>query len=285
MYHVPKDLCETHSLGPTTREWLVVGRQVPSFQYTRTIAAGHSDARHGYEFVRLRPAFSQILACMQGEGRVLIDGRWQPCPAGWAYITAPRSLCAYHVRPGGRWRVCWILYDEKTKLPSIEPGQPPRLVSMDATGLQLVIKGLCHEAGAQAEPATLDVWATLLHRLVLRLLQPGDSDPRLAQLWLAVRHDLAGDWSLARMARCAGMSAESLRRLCQRNFGRPPLAQLTHLRMQFAADLLSCTGEKVTTIASRVGYGDAFAFSNAFKRATGLPPSVYRVRQGRQTNG
>lgn len=282
MHCIPKDLCETHSLGPATREWLAVGRQVPTFQFTRTIAAGYTEARPGYAFVRHNPPFSQILACTHGEGQVLIDGAWRRCPAGSAYITAPRSLCAYHVRPGGRWSVCWVIYEKGTRLPSIEPGQPPRLVPVEATGLQLTIEGLCHEAGAEAEPATLEVWAALLHRQVLRLLQPGGGDLRLGQLWLAVRHDLAGAWNLARMARCAGMSEESLRRLCLQQVGRPPLSHLTHLRMLFAADLLSCTREKVSSIATRVGYGDAFAFSNAFKREMGLPPSFYRTRQSRR---
>ncbi len=276
---IPENLCETHLLGPDTREWLVVGRQVPSFQFTQTKVAGHTDARPGYEFVRHNPAFSQILAATQGEGQVLVDGTWQRCPAGFAYITAPRSRCAYHVRPGHRWRVCWVLHEESLRHPSLSAGQPPRLVRLDATGLQLAIEGLCHEAGAEAEPATMEVWATLLHRQVLRLLQPDGGDPRLGQLWSAVSRDLAGKWNLARLARCAGMSEESLRRLCRQQVGRPPLAHLTHLRMLFAADLLACTQEKITSIAARIGYNDAFAFSNAFKRETGLPPSHYRNRQ------
>jgi transcriptional regulator GlxA family with amidase domain len=117
---------------------------------------------------------------------------------------------------------------------------------------------------------------------VRRILQPAGGDPRLSQLWSAVRGDLGGTWDLARMARCAGMSQEALRRLCLRQAGRPPRSHLTRLRMQFAADLLCCTEEKIAAIAARVGYGDAFAFSNAFKRELGTPPSRYRSRQNRR---
>jgi AraC-like DNA-binding protein len=281
MDRVPKNLCEIHSLGPATHEWLVGTRQVPAFHLTHTRVAGYSEAQHGYEFVRHSPVFSQVLACIGGEGEVLIDGRWQRCPAGLAYVTAPRALCAYQVRPRGRWQVCWVLYEEVMQLPALEAGQAPRLVRADATGLHLAIEGLCHEAGAEAEQGAMEFWAALVHRQVLRILQPAGGDPRLSQLWSAVRHDLGGAWDLSRMAKCAGMSQESLRRLCLRYVGRPPLSHLAHLRMLFAADLLSCTREKIASIAARAGYGDAFAFSTAFKRVMRMPPSRYRLRQNR----
>jgi len=276
MDRVPKNLCEIHSLGPATHEWLVGTREVPAFHLTHTRVAGFSDARPGYAFVRHRPVFSQILACTDGEGEVLIDGRWQRCPAGFAYVTAPRALCAYHARPHGRWQVCWVLYEESMRLPAIEAGQAPRLVRADGTGLHLAIEGLCHDAGGAAEPATLEFWAALVHRQVLRLLQPAGGDPRLDQLWSTVRQDLGGEWDLRRMARGAGMSQEALRRLCLQHVGRPPLSHLTRLRMQFAADLLTCSQEEIASIAARIGYGDGFSFSTAFKREMGMPPKRFR---------
>lgn len=279
MESIPKNLFETHSLGAKTRECLVSTRQVPAFKFNQTKFAGYSEARDGYAFVRHAPSFGQILACTEGEGRILINGKWQRCPAGHVYITAPRALCAYGTLPGVKWKICWVIFDETSRLPSLVSGLPPLLVQADTRGLQLAIEGLIHEAGAKAEPATMQLWATLMHCQVLRILQPGDADPRLAHLWLTVRQDLGGGWDLNRMARTAGMSPESLRRLCLKHTKRPPLSQLTHLRMLFAADLLACTTEKIASIATRVGYEDAFAFSNAFKREMGQPPSRFRARQ------
>lgn len=277
MGRIPEDLCETHTLGADTGEWLVAARQVPGFASTGTLFAGYSDARLGYRFVRHAPAFSQILACTAGEGRVLIDGGWERCPAGFAYLTAPRSLCAYHVAPRGRWQVCWVLFAESAAMPTLEPGRAPRLVEADAAGLNFAIEGLCHEAAGAGDAGALELGAALVQRHALRMLSPGAREPRLARLWQAVGGDLGGDWTLKRMARCAGLSEESLRRLCQQHFGRPPLAHLTRLRMQFAADLLGASNEKIASIAARVGYSDAFAFSNAFKRELGRAPS--RLRQ------
>jgi AraC-like DNA-binding protein len=251
---------------------------VPAFKFTQTKFAGYSDAGRGYRFVRHNPTFTQILACTQGEGRALIGGRWVRFPAGHAYVTPPRTLCAYEIKPGSRWHVCWVIYDEKTRLHSLTNEQEPRLVPADAFGLHHAIAGLCHEASGTAEPSALDLWTALLHRQAMRISQADDTDPRLSELWLMVRRNLGEAWDLQRMARCAGLSRESLRRLCLQHFGRPPLAQLTQLRMLSAADLLACTQEKISSIASRMGYDDAFAFSNAFKREMGQPPSHYRAR-------
>jgi AraC-like DNA-binding protein len=46
--------------------------------------------------------------------------------------------------------------------------------------------------------------------------------------------------------------------------------------MQTAADLLCYSGEKISSIAIRLGYGDAFAFSTAFKRIMGKSPQQFR---------
>jgi len=277
MDRIPKNLREIHSLGPATREWVVRERQVPAFERTQTFVAGYSDAGRGYAFVRHQPAFSQILACVGGEGVALVDGRWQRLPAGYAYLTAPRALCAYHVRPGRRWQVAWVLYHESRRLPGLEAGTPPRLLRTDAAGLHLAVQGLCHEAAGETAPAALELWAALVHRLAMQMLSPDAGSPTLGPLWSAAHRDLGGAWDLKRMAGVAGMSQESVRRRCLEEVGRPPLSHLTRLRMNLAADILRHTDEKIAAVAARVGYGDAFAFSTAFKREMGIPPKRFRV--------
>jgi AraC-like DNA-binding protein len=281
MGEILKNLREIHSLGPATREWLVSHLQAPGLGATPINFAGFTEARRGYEFVRHNSAFSQILVSAEGEGEVLIDGAWTRCPAGQAYVAAPRALTAYHIRPGRRWRLHWAIYPESANLPTLEAGQQPRLVAVSTPGFRLAVEGMCYENAGKADQAVVGYWATIVHRMVLRILESNVGDPRLDRLWLTIGEDIGGAWDLRRMAKYAGMSQESLRRLCLRHIGRPPLSHLTHLRMFFAADLLSCTREKIASIAARVGYGDAFAFSNAFKREMGLPPSRYRSRQNR----
>lgn len=274
-----KDLRETHHLGPSTREWVEVSERDAGHGLHHTRFTGCTEAGAGFRFVRHAPWFAMVLVTESGEGLVWIDGAWQSCRAGSAYLTAPHTPHAYHIKPGaGTWRLHWAIYRDDALLPSLEPGRPPRLVPVEATAFRHAVEGLCHEKSTRSDPAVLGLWAALVDHSVLRLLDAGRSDPRLDRLWLAIRGDLGGHWNLRRMARTAGLGEESLRRLSQRHLGLAPMAQCTRLRLQAAADFLRHSDEKLDALAARFGYADAFSFSTAFRRHWGLPPSQYRAR-------
>ena len=91
-------------------------------------------------------------------------------------------------------------------LPTLEPGRKPRLVPVDGTGFRLAVEGLCHENAGKADQGVMGLWASLVDRMVWRILESEMGEPRLDQLWLAVREDVGGTWNLRRMARCIGMS-------------------------------------------------------------------------------
>ena len=56
----------------------------------------------------------------------------------------------------------------------------------------------------------------------------------------------------------------------------PPIRYLAGWRMHRAEELLHSTTISVAAIARRVGYESEEAFSRAFKRARGRPPSAAR---------
>jgi AraC-like DNA-binding protein len=58
--------------------------------------------------------------------------------------------------------------------------------------------------------------------------------------------------------------------------GMPPMQYLTSWRMQVAASQLRGTTDTVMAIANFVGYDSEAAFSRAFKKAVGVPPSEWR---------
>lgn len=276
-----KELRETHLLGKATREWLVSYGRESARGLAYSCIAGFTEARAGYRFVRHHPPFSMILVGEEGLGRVWLDGQWRECPAGHAYITAPHAAHAYHIAPGHRWRLHWIVYGEAVDPLKLAVGQAPQLVPVDATGLRHAIEGLCHEHAGRRDTGVTATWVTLVDRLAARIVAAKHRDPRLERLWSTVRQDIGGGWDLQRMAHVAGMGEENLRRLCRREVRCSPGAHLTALRMQVAAEALLHTGEKIQSIATRMGYGDPFAFSTAFKRVLGHSPLHHRNGQER----
>lgn len=273
--HIPKR--ETHQIGRRTRERMVGPGQCPSLVTCGIRLTGHSDARAGFTFVRPYPHQPQVLVCHAGVGAVWVEGRWQKCGAGQAYVTPAGPLHAYHAIRGKSWEVCWVTFSSDASASvSTVPGDAPRLVACDPRPLLRAIDGLLMESMEQGSSPQAQQWARLVRDYALRIAGPPPNDPRLAPLWLEVDRHLAHPWTLPELARHAHMSVEHLRRLCQASLKCSPLKQVMRLRMKRAAALLEGTERKVEDIAQEVGYGDPFAFSTAFRRWAGQSPKYFR---------
>ncbi|MFD4676181.1 AraC family transcriptional regulator [Lentzea sp. NPDC058450] len=85
-------------------------------------------------------------------------------------------------------------------------------------------------------------------------------------------------WTLALLAKEAGVARTTLAGRFTKLVGVPPLTYLTEWRMAVAADLLAESSATVAAVARKVGYADAFGFSAAFKRVHGFSPSKCRTR-------
>ncbi|CAI4168628.1 transcriptional regulator, AraC family [Streptomyces sp. BvitLS-983] len=102
-------------------------------------------------------------------------------------------------------------------------------------------------------------------------------DPVAGKALRLLHAEPAAPWTVAALARRAGVSRSTLAKRFTELLGEPPLAYLTHWRMTLAADLLAeQPSATVASIARTVGYSDPFAFSVAFKRTRGVTPSAYR---------
>lgn len=72
------------------------------------------------------------------------------------------------------------------------------------------------------------------------------------------------------------MPRETLSRHFRRATGQSPGAAIRTLQLRRAMDLLTDTEQTTVEIARAAGYGSTRAFYRAFRRATGVSPSVYR---------
>ncbi len=101
-------------------------------------------------------------------------------------------------------------------------------------------------------------------------------DKPVGRALAALHRDPARAWTLQSLAREAGISRSVLAERFMQFVGHPPIEYLTSWRMQLAANQLRSSTESVAEIANRVGYESEAAFSRAFKKAVGAPPSEWR---------
>ena len=93
-----------------------------------------------------------------------------------------------------------------------------------------------------------------------------------------VNRDYASDLSLDEVARKIATSRRQLQRIYAEVGNTTFRDQLTQVRMERAADLLSMNGVTVREVANRVGYRQAAQFAKAFRVHHGMSPSEYRRR-------
>jgi AraC-like DNA-binding protein len=266
-------LRDFHSIGEATRERLVSPLRLPMLTVFGFDLLGWSEAREGYTFVRTKPEYGQVKLTVAGQGKVWADGGWKTATAGTVYLSPPGTLSAFQVEAGRTWTIGWVHYLPRefscTHVQST-------LVAAETSALYWSVKGVCAEASGPADEEMLVHWLTLTAASVRRLLGPSTGDPRLQLLWQRVEADLAHPWRLDELAAQIAVSTEHLRRLCHSATQRSPMAEVTRLRMRHAATLLSSGRYPVAEVAARVGYDNPFAFSTAFKRVIGHPPSASR---------
>ena len=247
----------------------------------RIAHAGVMVARAPYRVVRMNQSGVYFLASLEGEGRVLVDGRWKKCGSGTAVALPPFVVNAFHAVPGKAWKFCWVRYEKQQQghRPIISSSSP-QAAAFDGQPLWNAIEGLVHEADGAAQPSAMFHWVELIQGYVERFAQPWKQDDRLSRLWEQVAADVGHDWTLDELAGMAFVSTEHLRRLCRKALGRTPMHHVTWLRMRKAAELLSTTNLKVETVATAIGYQNPFVFSNTFKKWIGWRPSEHRSRSG-----
>jgi len=86
-------------------------------------------------------------------------------------------------------------------------------------------------------------------------------------------------WTVAQLAKEAALSRSAFFERFSRAVGVTPMEYLLRWRMAMAKNLLRRKEGGVAEVAERVGYGSASAFSVAFTRHVGLPPTRYAREQ------
>lgn len=222
------------------------------------------------------PELALISACVEGEGEAYVDGKWVPFPAGTAYCVPRHIARGYRSKTPG-FRVVWVITVGSHLRPqAVNPTHTILQPSPSGALIELLFRCLYHESRTQADPMVMTQTIATLARVLRRMVTDKEENHRLLTLWQAVDTQLDHPWTLEELANLAGMSTERLRQLSLAETEKSPLAYVQYLRLQRACTMLMDREMKISTVALKVGYSNADAFSSAFRKRYGKTPSEFR---------
>lgn len=190
-------------------------------------------------------------------------------------------------RDAGQWIHLWVYFFPRPTWydllvwEEVEPGiLVLDLPGAERTAVEAIFQDL---VAVQRSPyARRDV---LVHNLLEQILLRCDRcaattapgiDERIRRVVEACHEDLARPWRVADLAKLAGLSASRFAHRFQEVMGSSPVAFLEGLRMRAAAELLRCSGRRISAIAAEVGIADPAWFAQRFRRWCGRTPRAFR---------
>lgn len=163
----------------------------------------------------------------------------------------------------------------------------PRLVHVRGQERLATLVQLIGEECRERRPAREVILAHLLSVVLIEALRStagtaaspgllrGLADERLAAAIRRMHEEPTKAWTVAQLAKAAGLSRSTFFERFNRALGVAPMEYLLGWRMALAKNILRKKEATVAEVAERVGYSSASAFSVAFMRHVGLPPAQY----------
>ncbi len=105
-------------------------------------------------------------------------------------------------------------------------------------------------------------------------------DPALGRALRALHADVRAGWTVAGLARLAGLSRSAFAARFSEILGCGPIDYLARWRMALAKDALVRGEKTLDHIADEIGYESASAFSTAFRKRLGCPPGSFARHGG-----
>jgi len=102
------------------------------------------------------------------------------------------------------------------------------------------------------------------------------ADRQLSKALMAIHAAPEKPWTIAELAKYAGLSRAIFAERFTAAVGLPPIGYLTHWRLMKARRLLRETGLAIDEIARRCGYQSLPSFTRRFKAVFGIGPGAFR---------
>ena len=206
--------------------------------------------------------------------------------AGQAFIVYKNDICEYFPDKEDPWTYVWIRLEGDDDEKLLQRCGLPHLSSVFSFSYTERIVSLA-EVTFDGELLALSsrIYGEAVAKMILSLHGDGrDVAPYVKDVgWV----DRAKDYIAANyhrrlkvedIAEALYIDRQYLRNLFVKHMGISTKAYLDNYRMMRAAELLELKERSVYIVALSVGYTDALAFSKAFRKHFGMPPSKYASR-------
>ncbi len=239
------------------------------------------------------------LWCRAGRGSVTVNGAQYELPPGRALLLPWRHIITYtadhrqpfllsgiHVVPAtelGRPLIGMPSHDGTTApgysegehplgntVHGLELSEHPALEHLSEYALLAFLRGPSEADQRQHANLLLVEWSRAL------TTQASCGPPALARARRFVLDNLSRRLDRESLARAVNLSPATLHRLCVQHLQASPVAWAQRLRIDAAKPLVAGSRLSLNELAERFGFCDAFHFSRAFKRHTGLAPDRWR---------
>ncbi|WP_249863184.1 helix-turn-helix domain-containing protein [Paenibacillus konkukensis] len=158
--------------------------------------------------------------------------------------------------------------------------QPVQRSGPEAEQLKAKIESVHHTAHMEQRKERLQqLFLELCHQVIRRKTDGEEELQHNIMEFLHSHYDDA-DLNLSRIADRLGVPEKTVSQVFKEQTGENLSDYLESIRMKTAGDLLLGSELTIDEIAAKVGYNSAHAFRRAFKRVSGVSPSMYRSSLG-----
>lgn len=255
-------------------------------------AMGYYPSAAGHRVRRPRHDDNLLLYCVDGRGKLEIEGSTSTVGPG-DLVLLPQGLAhAYTADEERPWTLYWVHFQGvSTRIfleylgyregrPLVHTGVSPALLGAFNTLLAVRKTGYSSSAFVNAANQLRHLFTQFA--METRRQQAGDPtalDLDAIQAFMQDNIDQAID--LEDLAAVAHLSKFHFSKRYKSLTGYSPIKHFLHMKIEYACQLLDATEMSVKAIAAKLGYNDPLYFSRLFSRTMGMSPRDYRssVRQ------
>ncbi len=263
------------------------------FQDLYLCHCGVSECRPGHSYgPAVRPHYI-IHYILCGKGRFQVGDCTYALQQGQGFLIEPGAVTFYKADSQCPWTYLWVAFAGQRAEMYLQDlglnGAQPVFQSGHGEELrEIVLRMLKQDASFRAHQYCLQGLLYEFFAVMARNAQlEGEARKQKESIYVQqainfVRNNFSRGIGVADMAGHVCISRSYLYKLFQEKLGMSPKQFLTQFRINRSKDLLAVTDLSVEGVALSCGYEDALVYSKTFKKATGMPPSLYRRENRRE---